>query len=131
MIEGGSEAPVNQSTEPDTALKIPEFLDCNVTANATTVVYDNLTLKDVKGSLNIADGKAQLNNMTSSIFDVNLSLNGLVDTTKEQSTFKMQLGASNFNISESFNGLDMLQALAPIAKALEGKLNSSIDISGN
>lgn len=130
MIEGGSEAPVNQSTEPDTALKIPEFLDCNVTANATTVVYDNLTLKDVKGSLNIADGKAQLNNMTSSIFDGNLSLNGLVDTTKEQSTFKMQLGASNFNISESFNGLDMLQALAPIAKALEGKLNSSIDISG-
>ena len=68
--------------------------------------------------------------MTSSIFDGNLSLNGLVDTTKEQSTFKMQLGASNFNISESFNGLDMLQALAPIAKALEGKLNSSIDISG-
>ena len=130
MIEGGSEAPVNQSTEPDTALKIPEFLDCNVTANATTVVYDNLTLKDVKGSLNITDGKAKLNNMTSSIFDGNLSLNGLVDTTKEQSTFKMQLGASNFNISESFNGLDMLQALAPIAKALEGKLNSSIDISG-
>lgn len=130
MIEGGSDAPVNQSTEPDTALKIPKFLDCNVTANATTVIYDNLNLKDVKGSLNIADGKAKLNNMTSSIFDGNLTLNGLVDTTKEQSKFNMQLGAYNFNISESFNSLDILQALAPIAKALEGKLNSSIDISG-
>ncbi|MFC7444865.1 Outer membrane protein [Mesoflavibacter sp. HG96] len=130
MIEGGSEAPVNQSAEPDTALKIPAFLDCNITANANTVVYDNLTLKNVKGNLTIAEEKAQLNNVTSSIFDGNLSLNGLVDTSKEKATFNMQLGASNFNISQSFNGLDMLQALAPLAKALEGKLNSSIDLSG-
>ena len=107
MIEGGSEAPVNQSAEPDTALKIPAFLDCNITANANTVVYDNLTLKNVKGNLTIAEEKAQLNNVTSSIFDGNLSLNGLVDTSKEKATFNMQLGASNFNISQSFNGLDM------------------------
>jgi len=42
----------------------------------------------------------------------------------------MDLGVSNFDISQSFNDLDMLQKLAPIAKAMQGKLNSNISLSG-
>src|SRR5690606_16981660 len=36
-------------------LKIPKFLECTVTANANTVIYDNLNLKNVKGVLTIKD----------------------------------------------------------------------------
>ena len=130
MIEGGSKAPINQSAEPATALKIPAFLDCTITADAKTVYYDNLILKDVKGSLKIANETAQLNNVTSSIFNGNLSLEGLVDTKTTKPTFNMNVGAKNFDISQSFNDLNLLQALAPITKALQGKLNSSINLSG-
>lgn len=130
MIEGGSKAPINQSAEPATALKIPAFLDCTITADAKTVYYDNLILKDVKGSLKIANETAQLNNVTSSIFNGNLSLEGLVDTKTAKPTFNMNVGAKNFDISQSFNDLNLLQALAPITKALQGKLNSSINLSG-
>lgn len=130
MVEGGSEAPINQSTEPATALKIPAFLDCTIMADAKTVYYDNLILKDVKGSLKIADETAQLNNVTSSIFNGNLSLEGLIDTKTAKPTFNMNVGAKNFDIAQSFNDLNLLQALAPITKALQGKLNSSINLSG-
>lgn len=130
MVEGGAEQPINQSTEPQDALKIPAFLDCKINADAKTVFYDNLTLKDVKGEMLIKDEKATFNNVTSSLFDGNLALNGLVDTKTEKPTFKMDLGVSNFDISQSFNDLDMLQKLAPVAKAFEGKLNSAISVSG-
>lgn len=130
MIEGGSDAPVNQSTEPATSLKIPAFLDCNITADAKTVYYDNLILKNVKGQLKIADEKAQLNNVTSNIFNGNLNMEGLVDTKTKQPTFNMKLGAKNFDISQSVKDLSLLQALAPISKALKGKLNSTIGLSG-
>ncbi|MGB2684256.1 MAG: AsmA-like C-terminal region-containing protein [Olleya sp.] len=130
MVEGGSKAPINQSTEPATALKIPAFLDCTIMADAKTVYYDNLILKDVKGSLKIADETAQLNNVTSSIFNGNLSLEGLIDTKTAKPTFNMNVGAKNFDIAQSFNDLNLLQALAPITKALQGKLNSSINLSG-
>ncbi|MEL0645282.1 AsmA-like C-terminal region-containing protein [Olleya sp. Ti.3.14] len=130
MVEGGSEAPINQSTEPATALKIPAFLDCTIMADAKTVYYDNLILKDVKGSLKIADETARLNNVTSSIFNGNLSLEGLIDTKTAKPTFNMNVGAKNFDIAQSFNDLNLLQALAPITKALQGKLNSSINLSG-
>ena len=131
MVEGGSDAPVNQSTEPATALKIPAFLDCSITADAKTVYYDNLILKDVKGDLKIADEKAQLKNVTSSIFNGNLTLEGLVDTKSTKPTFNMNVGAKNFDIAQSFNDLNLLKALAPITKILEGKLNSTINLSGS
>ncbi|AUC74225.1 AsmA-like C-terminal region-containing protein [Olleya sp. Bg11-27] len=131
MAEGGSDAPINQSAEPATALKIPAFLDCTITADAKSVYYDNLILKDVKGQLKIADEKAQLNNVTSSIFNGNLTLEGLVDTKTARPTFNMNVGAKNFDIAQSFTDLHLLQALAPITKVLQGKLNSTINLSGS
>ncbi len=128
MVEGGSESTENTPTE---SLKIPAFLDCTIHADAKTVLYDNLTLKDVKGTIVIKDEKANLKNMSSSIFDGNLSINGTVNTQPETPTFNMALGVDNFNISKSFNDLELLQNLAPIAKALQGKLNSTIKLSGD
>lgn len=128
MVETGSESTENT---PKESLKIPAFLDCRINADAKTVLYDNLALKDVKGVLKIKDEKAQLVNMSSSIFDGNLTLNGLVNTQPETPTFNMDLGVDSFNISQSFNDLDLFQGLAPIAKLLQGKLNSSLSMSGN
>ena len=130
MVEGGSDRPVNQSAEPNDALKIPAFLDCTITADAKTVVYDNLTLTNVKGKLFIKEETANLQNVTSDLLGGNLNMTGLIDTKSKTPTFNMDLGMSNFDISQSFTDLDMLKNLAPIAKALQGKLNSAITLSG-
>jgi len=128
MVEGGAES---TQTEPTESLKIPAFLDCIITADAKTVLYDNLTLQDVKGTVIIKDEKAILKNMSSRIFEGNLTINGTVNTQNETPTFDMDLGIDRFNISQSFNDLEMLKSIAPIAKALQGKLNSTFKISGD
>jgi len=130
MVEGGSDKPLNQSTEPDDALKIPAFLDCTITADAKTVVYDNLKLTNVKGKLLVKNEIANLQNVTSDLLGGNLNMSGIIDTKRKTPTFNMDLGMTNFDISQSFKDLDMLQNLAPIAKALQGKLNSAISING-
>ena len=38
---------------------------------------------------------------------------------------------AQFDIAQSFKGLDLFQALVPLAKVLQGKLNSDISLSGN
>jgi len=131
MVEGGADQPVNQSAEPETALKIPGFLDCTMTADAKKVLYDDLTLTNVKGQLAISDEKAYLKDMSSNLFDGTINMNGIVDTKTETPKFNMDLGIDQFDISKSFSGLDMLRALAPIASGMEGKLNSKIGLSGN
>lgn len=119
-----------ESKPEEAALKIPDFLDCTINAVANTVLYDNLTLRNVKAQLLIKDQTAQLKNMTSDIFNGRLGLTGSVSTKEAQPKFDMQLAMQQFDISQSFQGLEMLKAMAPIAKILEGKLNSTIDISG-
>ncbi|WP_458627778.1 AsmA family protein [Winogradskyella sp. PC D3.3] len=120
----------SENTPATESLKIPAFLDCTITANAKTVIYDNLNLKNVKGQLIIKDQNANLKNMTTDIFNGQLGISGNVSTKAAKPTFDMKLAMQNFDISQSFKDLDMLKALAPIANVLQGKLNSTIDVNG-
>ena len=120
----------NRTTGSEESLRIPDFLDCTITANAKQVLYDNLTLKNVKGLLVIKNQNANLKNMTTDIFDGQLGISGNVSTKGKTPTFDMNLDMKAFDISESFKGLDMLKSLAPIAKVLQGKLNSTFNING-
>lgn len=122
-------------TEPEPTtierIKIPSFLDATIDATATNVLYDNLSLKNVSGRLKIKDETATLQNLTSDLFDGKLNVNGAVSTKDEISTFDMALDMDKFKIGESFKALDIFKVLAPVANALEGKLNSTIQLSGN
>ncbi len=120
-----------QKEQPSESLKIPAFLDCKILADAKTVYYDNLTLKNVKGTLFLKDEKATLQNVNAGIFNGQIAMNGEINTQKKQSTFALKLGIKSFDIAQSFNGLDLLQSLGPIAGAMNGKLNSDINLSGN
>ncbi|TXE06786.1 AsmA family protein [Gelidibacter salicanalis] len=111
-------------------LKIPQFLECTIIANANTVIYDNLNLKNVKGVLYIKDQQATISNLSSTIFGGILAVSGDVSTKSDTPTFNLKLDASSFDIAKSFTDLELLQNLAPIAKALQGKLNTSLNISG-
>ncbi|MCM4154108.1 AsmA family protein [Arenibacter sp. N53] len=126
---GGEKESPTTSTEEK--IKIPSFLDCTINASANTVIYDNLTLKEVKGTLRIKDEKAILTNMTSSLFDGKLALNGEVSTKNDTPTFAMKLGMESFKIAETFKALEMFRTLAPIAKILQGTLNSDVQITGS
>lgn len=112
-------------------IKIPSFLDATITASANTVLYDNLTLKDVKGNLRIKDEKAALSDMTSSLFDGKVGFNGEVSTKNETPTFAMRLAMNQLQISETFKALELFKVLAPIAQVLKGSLTSDIELSGN
>lgn len=135
MSEEPAPGDINKSTTAKTsssteALRIPEFLECTVTANVNTVIYDNLNLKDVKGTLTIKDQQATLSGLTSKLFDGLLTVTGNVSTKSDSPSFNLNLDANGFDISKSFRDLELLQSLAPIAKVLQGKLNTKINISG-
>lgn len=120
----------NKTTTTE-AVKIPSFLDCSLTARANTVVYDNLNLKNVTGNLVIKDEAVTLSNLKMDVFGGSIGLTGTVSTKGKQPTFDMDLGLNAVNIAESFTQLEMLQSIAPIANTINGKLNSTIKLSGD
>ncbi|TXE06323.1 AsmA family protein [Seonamhaeicola algicola] len=131
MTEDTTAETSNKTTSNEESLKIPAFLDCTINANAKTVVYDNLNLKNVTGSLVIKDQQATLKDVTSSLFDGSIALIGNVSTKEKTPTFDLNLGIDGFDIAQSFTNMELLQNLAPIAKLLQGKLNSTLHFKGN
>jgi hypothetical protein len=126
--ETTSTTTTKKTSEP---LKIPAFLDCTLTAKANTVLYDNLTLKDVSGKVIIKDETVTLQQVKTSIFGGQIAADGLVSTKGKVPNFKMNLGMNQVNIAQTFTQLAMMEKIAPIAKAINGKLNSTIHLSGN
>jgi hypothetical protein len=118
-------------TKKADAMKIPAFLNCTLTAKAATVLYDNLTLKDVSGKLIVNDEKVTLQNVKSSIFGGIIGVNGAVSTKGKTPVFNMDLNLNQVDIAQSFTQLDILKKIAPIAGIINGKLNSTIKLNGN
>ncbi|MFV5691544.1 AsmA-like C-terminal region-containing protein [Flavobacterium sp. LT1R49] len=120
-----------KQTKKAEAMKIPAFLNCTLTAKATTVLYNNLTLKDVSGKLIVKDEKVTLENVKTSIFGGTIGVNGAVSTKGKTPVFNMDLNLNQVDIAQSFTQLDMLKKIAPIAGIINGKLNSTIKLNGN
>lgn len=131
MTPSVPEATKTKTATPKEAVKIPAFLDCTITAKANTVVYDNLTLKAVSGKMIIKDEAVKLENVKTSMFDGQIGVDGMVSTKGAVPKFDMNLGLNAVDIAKSFTQLDMLKSIAPIAGVINGKLNSTIKLSGN
>ena len=121
----------DQSNPSEEKIKIPAFLNADINAAANTVLYDNITLRDVKGNLRIKDEKATLSNMTSSLFNGKVNFDGEVSTKTNVPKFALKLGMDQLQIGETFKSLELFEVLAPIAVVLKGKLNSDIVLSGS
>lgn len=129
--QGSEETKTTKTVSTSDAVKIPAFLDCTITAQAGTVVYDNLFLKDVSGKMIIKDEAVTIQNLKSSIFGGQIGMSGDVSTKGATPKFNVNLNLNNVDISQSFNQLDMLKSIAPIAGVITGKLNSTIKVGGN
>ena len=114
----------------ESKLKIPTFLDVKLTANAKKVVYDNINLNNVSGNLLIHDEMIDLQNLKTDVFGGNIGFNGSISTKGKSPNFNMDLNLKALNIGDSFGNLEMLKSIAPIAKTIEGKINSTVKVSG-
>ncbi|WP_435135286.1 AsmA family protein [Formosa sp. A9] len=130
--ESGTSKPAEAKSDAvaTEAFKIPAFLDATFVAQANTVLYDDLALKNASATLHIKDETVSLNDFKTDIFNGQIALNGAVSTKTNTPDFDVKLNMQSLNLADAFNGLDMLQMVAPLARAFEGVLNSGFEING-
>lgn len=121
----------NKTSAPADAMKIPKFLNCVIKATATTVLYDDLVLKNTSGTLIVKDEKVTLDNVKTALFGGQIGFNGSVSTKKKIPKFDMKMNLNQVDIYQTFTQLDMMKKIAPIAGIINGKLNSTITLSGD
>ncbi len=74
-----------QQTKPtDTvtlsAIEIPSNINFFVNADIKKIIYDNLTLENVKGNLNVVESKLILKNIEANVLDGKINLSGSYDS---------------------------------------------------
>ena len=121
----------NQPDLVQEKIKIPPILDCTIEAEAKEVLYDNLTLRNVRGQLKIKEETATISNLKADLLGGKLSVDGLVSTKEPLPEFSLTLDAQSLKVGEAFGALALFKVLAPVGEALDGKLQSKVTFEGN
>ncbi len=122
--------PTATSSKTQEVIKIPAILNCKLNAKINTVLYDNLVLKTASGKVIVKDQKVTLENIKTAVFGGQITANGDVSTKAKIPVFNMNLNLNQVDIQQTFTQLEMMKSIAPIAGVINGKLNSTIKISG-
>ncbi|TNE79679.1 MAG: AsmA family protein [Bacteroidetes bacterium] len=125
-----NETPAPEDTVAMQAVEIPANIDFNFRIKGIDkVLYDNLELKNVQGTAHVHDAMLDLTGVRLGIFDGQVELNGKYDTRDKQNpATAVKVKLSEVDIQQSFNYMNSVQKLAPIAKYLNGKVNAEFGL---
>tara|TARA_R110002074_G_scaffold76406_1_gene173814 strand:- start:44 stop:1099 length:1056 start_codon:yes stop_codon:yes gene_type:complete len=93
-------------------------------------MYNQLELKEVKSGLVVKDGKVALDNANMKTLNGTVGLQGSYDSKPEKPLFAFGFKVKEISIPESFQSIEMIQKLAPIAEKMQGLLSTDFSMAG-
>ncbi|MDR1402591.1 MAG: AsmA family protein [Tannerellaceae bacterium] len=133
----GDAAPVapSETASPDstaTHFIIPGNVDFALNALLKEIVYDNITISDMAGSMSVRDGVLKLNDVSASALGGRCKVNGSYDTSNpEKPAVHVGLNLSEVSFAETFKSVESVQKFAPVFENLIGSysMNLTFDTS--
>ncbi|GHB37606.1 AsmA-like C-terminal region-containing protein [Mongoliitalea lutea] len=125
---------MEDSSSSDEALEViplPTNIDFTMNVQATEVLYDNLSLRDVRGNMTLRNGVLSFKDTGMRLLGGQVTMNGAYDPRDlTKPTFDFGLAINSLSIPESFKAFNTVQILAPIAQHLTGVVNTNLNFSG-
>ncbi|MBC7412163.1 MAG: membrane assembly protein AsmA [Bacteroidia bacterium] len=111
--------------KPMTVIPVPTNLDFTLITNFKTVLYDKMTMQNVKGIIVIKDAIVTLKDIAMNTLDGTLKLNGTYNTQDLRNPkVTMDLDVQNFDLPKTFATFNTVQKLVPAAKYATGKVST-------
>lgn len=118
-----TEAPAGTNKSEPT--KIPKNIDFTTNANIKEIIYDDIKLTNVKGKLTLKDEQVNINSVKANMLGGKAIINGKYSTKKAgKPVVDFKYDINNFDIKQTFNYVNTMQQIAPIAQFLDGKFSS-------
>lgn len=120
------------TTTPGSTLEIPRNLNLQLNTDIQTILFDNLTIKDVSGNVSLADAVATLKNLKMNLLNGSMVMNGKYNATKPQTpTVDFDLNVKNFDIKSAFNSFSFIRQSLPIAMNCQGVISSDMKFAAS
>ena len=132
MASSGSPAPAQTSTAAETPaaassepLLIPDNVDFTLNTNINNLRYNKTDIKNIRGSVDMKEEVASLNNLTMNAMGGTVGLKGSYNS-KDHRKPKIDFGydLKDLDIKQLATNFITIEKLAPIAKYADGKISS-------
>jgi hypothetical protein len=123
---------VTESTPVEESVYIiPDNIHFILNGKIDELIYDDLTLKQFDGQIELKDGIAYMRNTKFNTLGASFLTNGSYNTTDPaKPSYDFKLNIKEMPIKEAFNYFNVVKALAPIGKSLDGKFSTDIVMKG-
>ena len=132
--ESASPAPTTEEDTVEAALEVvevPKNIDFEMNANIAEVLYDNMTLNNMKGKIVVRNGMVRMNNLDFASLGGQFGMSGTYDTRDlKKPSFDFDLNINNIAIRQAYQSFNTVQALAPIAQNMNGDMSTKFSIAG-
>ncbi len=133
---GGTASSANTATTTATptgtahagAAEVPANIDFVLNTDFKKVLYDNLTLENMVGNIEIKNRKVDMTNLKMNTLGGAVIMNGFYETTNpKKPTVNMNFKVDNFDVQKTFEAFNTVQKLAPIAKHAAGLFTATLE----
>ena len=117
--------------EPLSVIEVPKNIDFTLNTTMKKVVYDNMDIDNIKGELIVKDQKVIMNNLFMNLLEGSMVLNGHYETVNpKEPGFSYDMAINNFGIEVVTSTFTSISEMAPYAKNMKGKFNTSLTVDG-
>ncbi|HYG40527.1 MAG TPA: AsmA-like C-terminal region-containing protein [Cytophagales bacterium] len=119
------------ASEPMSVFVVPKNIDFRLATSINQVLYDNLTLSDMKGNIIVKDGVLRLDNLAFNTLGGRMVMNGTYDSRDSLNpSYDFKLDIEKMQIKQAYQSFNTVQALAPAAKNVDGNFSTDFAIAG-
>lgn len=119
---------VATSTASTGAAQVPGNIDFVLNAKMGKVLYTNLTLENLTGTIVVRDKKAEMSNLHMNTLGGALTLNGSYETKNPRKPeVALNLKVENFDIQTTFNTFNTIKKIAPVAQYAKGMFTATLE----
>ncbi len=138
MVEEEADAPQPEAAEAPTeevemvAFEVPKGIDFVFDTKIDRVIYDNLNLDNMTGRVIMRNEQIKFENLRFNTLGGSMRVDGSYATPNPAAPeVHLNWKLENLDIGQSYKMVEMLKEIAPIAKFMEGRMNSTLTLDGN
>lgn len=122
----------NASSSPNGVFEVPKNIQLGLNTNVKTLLFDQLTVKNINGNVQTAGGVATLKNLSMDMLEGKILMNGSYNTTHPAKPFvDFNLRIDDFDIDAAYHAFSFIKQSIPMAMNCSGKISTVMKFSAN
>lgn len=115
------------SEEVAEIIEVPKNIELTLKTGIQTLLFDELTVKDISGDIQLSNGIAALKNLKMQLLKGSITMNGSYSTVNPKvPAVDFSLRAENIDVEEAYHSFSFIQESVPIAMNCSGALAAAM-----